>query len=115
MMSDLFRSAAAFAFVAVAAGAVGAGLAIYVLRREPISSPPAPAAAPQLRIIERGRDGAAACDANEELVGAYCYSSPPNSMSASGVAFRLNSSGNMSLTCLTGGSQMRVVCVKKAP
>jgi hypothetical protein len=69
------------------------------------------ASAPVIRTIEAGRD-AQGCDADEELLNAYCYSNPPNSLSASTVSFRKGADGKMSLSCFTGGSNMRIVCMK---
>ena len=47
-----------------------------------------------IRIIEAGSDSSG-CDAGEELLGAYCYSTPPGSVSASGVSFRKDATGKM--------------------
>jgi hypothetical protein len=105
------------AVVAVLSAAVGAGVAAAVIlatAKAPVSSTPSVAAAtPGIRIIEAGRD-AQGCDAGEELLGAYCVSSPPNGISASTVAFRKTGEGTMSLSCFTGGSQMRIVCMRSA-
>ena len=55
----------------------------------------------------------AACDAGEEVLGGFCYSKVGESLSASGIAFRMDSAGAVSASCLTGGKQIRLFCLKR--
>jgi hypothetical protein len=105
------------AAIALLAAAIGAGVAtattLYLRSPAPGPAGGTVPAGQGIRIIEAGSDSSG-CDAGEELLGAYCYSTPPGSISASGVSFRKDAAGKMSLTCLTGGRQMRVFCMKPA-
>lgn len=68
--------------------------------------------APQIRTVESGNENAA-CDAGEELLSAYCYVKPNGGVSASGVVFQETANGSIQATCLTGGRNIRLFCLKR--
>jgi hypothetical protein len=72
----------------------------------PASQAPAPAG---YRIVNAVNAGAS-CEANEVLLSAYCYSDAGRSISASGPAIQSDDSGKQVVTCLTGGSHLRLFC-----
>ena len=53
------------------------------------------------------------CDADEDLLTAYCFENPHDSLSVSGPALQRDSKGVMYGICLTGGKNLRLFCVKK--
>lgn len=55
----------------------------------------------------------ASCEAGEEVLGAFCYTKVGEDLSASGVAFRMDSAGAVSASCLAGGKQIRLFCLKR--
>lgn len=62
------------------------------------------------RIVETvGADGS--CEADEFLLSAYCFSDKGRSISASGPALQPADDGRLVATCLTGGRNLRLVCV----
>jgi hypothetical protein len=71
----------------------------------------APAAA-GYRIVD-AVDADASCEANEVLLSAYCYSDAGGGISASGPAIQSDVGGKQTVTCLTGGSHLRLFCVAK--
>jgi hypothetical protein len=77
-------------------------------------SPPAaqPPAAPAWRIVD-ANDTDAACEPNETLLSAYCFADAGGSISASGPAIRADASGRQTVTCLTGGPHLRLICAPK--
>jgi hypothetical protein len=102
---------AAGAVAGTVAGAIIAGAIRTLPQRQP--SPPATAsAAPTLRTV-KAESQSAGCAAGEELVSAYCYSTPGTSLSASGVALRQGENGIVSASCLTGGRQIVLYCLKR--
>jgi hypothetical protein len=76
-------------------------------------SPPvaSPASGPQIRAVDR-EAATASCNPGEEILSAYCYSKQGESLAASGVAFRMDSSGAFSAQCLMGGHSIRLYCLK---
>jgi hypothetical protein len=97
--------------VAALFGAAGASATLMLILPRPASPT---AAGLAIRIVAGERDSPG-CDAGEDLLGAYCYSTPGRSLSASGVGLRQEASGRISATCLTGGGAIRLVCMKPAP
>ena len=65
-----------------------------------------------VRVIDlQGETGA--CETGEDLLNAYCYAKAGGGVEASGVAFRMDSSGVTSASCLTGGRDIRLFCMKR--
>jgi hypothetical protein len=71
----------------------------------------APAAA-SYRIVD-AKDANASCEANEVLVSAYCYEDAGDGVSASGPAIRADAGGKLTVSCLTGGPNLRLFCATK--
>jgi len=59
------------------------------------------------------KDGNARCDEGEELVNAFCYPDPERTISASGPVFLKQADGGFAVTCLTGGANVRLFCLKR--
>ena len=57
--------------------------------------------------------GDASCDEGETLVSAYCFADPGRSISASGPAIQADADGRLTVTCLTGGNNLRLFCQKQ--
>lgn len=77
-------------------------------------SPPPAAAGPtqSIRIADVEGDEAK-CEAGETILNAYCFVKPGGSVSASSVVFREGADGTLTATCLSGGRNIRIFCVKK--
>src|SRR5687768_9922756 len=74
--------------------------------------PPASAAGLAYRVVDVvGADGS--CEAGEMLLSAYCFSDAGRSISASGPALQPDANGRIVATCLTGGRNLRLFCVKQ--
>ena len=74
------------------------------------SSPPPPGIS--YRVVNVvGADGS--CDAGEMLLSAYCFSDRGRGISASGPALQPDADGRLVATCLTGGRNLRLFCVKQ--
>ncbi len=65
----------------------------------------------ELRIVDSD-DMNSSCNADENLLSAYCFSDAGRSVSSSGPALQDNE-GRIIASCLSGGPHLRLVCVKK--
>lgn len=66
---------------------------------------------PPYRVVN-AVDASASCEKDEQVLSAYCFNDAGNSISASGPALRLDKDGIIVATCLTGGKNLRLFCVK---
>jgi hypothetical protein len=65
----------------------------------------------ELRIVD-SVDTNSSCNADENLLSAYCFSDAGRSVSSSGPALQADE-GRIIASCLTGGPHLRLFCVKK--
>jgi hypothetical protein len=88
-------------------------LALAGCGEEQAATPPAEnGGGAAIRIVDVEGDEAG-CEAGETILNAYCYVKPGGSVSASSVVFREGADGVLTATCLSGGRNIRIFCVKK--
>ena len=68
------------------------------------------AAEPRIRVVD-AVSSTASCAEGEQLLSAYCFSDAGRSLSASGPAIQADTNGLLGVSCLSGGANVRLVCL----